>query len=131
MIFVRRLVDLRVANEPFSELAAVVGRLRADAEDGDVVFLISSVLIDKGRNLGPTPRSPLATVKKDNRGRGLLQRRWKLHGNVIDVFQNGFRKPRADIQYCHGFSFLKQKRNRLVFVCTIGPLARSGTSSAL
>jgi hypothetical protein len=66
VIFVRRLVDLRVANEPLAQLPAVFGRLRADAEDGDVVFLVSSVLIDKGRNLGPAPRSPLTAVEEDN-----------------------------------------------------------------
>jgi len=65
VILVRCLVDLRVANEPLAQLPAVVGRLRADPEDGDVVFLVSSVLIDKGRNLGTTPRSPLAAVDKN------------------------------------------------------------------
>jgi hypothetical protein len=66
VILVRRLVDLRIANEPLAQLPAVVGGLRADSEDGDVVFLISAVLVDKGRNLGPTPWSPLTAVEKNN-----------------------------------------------------------------
>ncbi len=69
----RRLVDLRITNDPLAELPAVFGRLRADPEDGDVVFLVPSVLIDKGRNLGPTPRSPLTAVEKDNRSRRFFQ----------------------------------------------------------
>ncbi len=93
----RRPVDLRVANNPLSELPAVLGRLRADAEDGDVVFPISSVFVDKGRNLGKAPRSPLTAVEKDNRGGRLLQYRWKFHWIVIDVFQSRMGKAHADI----------------------------------
>ena len=66
MILVRRLVDLRVANDTLAQLPAVVGGLRADPEDSDVVLLIPAVLIDKGRNLGPTPRSPLTAVENNN-----------------------------------------------------------------
>ena len=66
MILVRRLIDLRVTNETLAQLPAVVGGLRADPEDSDVVLLIPSVLIDKGRDLGPTPRSPLTAVEKNN-----------------------------------------------------------------
>jgi hypothetical protein len=69
MIPVRRLIDLRIANDPLAELPPVLRALRADPEDGDVVFLISSVFINKGRNLGPAPRSPLATVEENNRSR--------------------------------------------------------------
>jgi hypothetical protein len=98
VIFVRRLVDLRVANEPLAELPAVFGRLRADPEDGDIVFLISSVFVDKGRNLGPAPRSPLTAVEKDNRSRRLFQHRWKFHRIVIDIFQNRLGKSCSDIQ---------------------------------
>jgi len=98
VIFVRRLVDLRVANEPLSELPAVFGRLRADPENGDIVLLIPSVFVDKGRNLGPAPRSPLTSVEKDNRGRRSFQHRWKLHWIVIDIFQSRFGKSRADFQ---------------------------------
>ena len=98
VIFVRRLIDLRVANEPFAELPAVLGSLRTDAEDRNVVFLVPTVLIDKGRNLGPAPRSPLTAVEKDNRGRSLLQRRWKYDCIMIDIFQSRLRKHCADIQ---------------------------------
>jgi hypothetical protein len=78
VILVRRLIDLCVANKALAELPAVFGGLRADSEDGDIVFLVSSVLIDKGRNLGPTPRSPLTAVEENNRGRRFFQHRWKL-----------------------------------------------------
>ena len=60
---VSRLVDLRVANNPLAELAAVFRRLGADPENGDVIFLVSAVFIDKGRNLGPTPWSPLPAIE--------------------------------------------------------------------
>lgn len=105
MIPVRRLVDLRVANEPLAQLPAVFGGLRADPEDGDVVFLVSSVLINKGRNLGPTPRSPLTAVEKNNGGWRSRQHRWKLHWLVVDIIQTRRGKLCADIQQCHDFSF--------------------------
>ncbi len=98
VILVRCLVDLRVANNPVAELPAVFSRLRADPEDGDIVFLVPSVLIDKGRNLGPTPRSPLTAVEKDNRRRRLFQHRWKFHRIAIDILQNRFGESCADIQ---------------------------------
>ena len=101
----RRLVDLRVANEPLAQLPAVFGGLRADPEDGDVVFLVSSVLINKGRNLGPTPRSPLTAVEKNNGGWRSRQHRWKLHWLVVDIIQTRRGKLCADIQQCHDFSF--------------------------
>lgn len=87
MIAVCRLVDLRVANDPLAQLPAIFGGLWTDPEDGDLVFLVSSVLINKGRNLGPTPRSPLTTVEKHNRGWRSFQYRWKLHGMLVDIFQ--------------------------------------------
>jgi hypothetical protein len=98
VIFMRRLVDLRVANDPLAELPAVFRRLRADPEDGDIVFLIPSVLVDKGRNLGPAPRSPLTAVEKDNRGRRLFQHRWKCRWIAIDIFQSRLGESCADIQ---------------------------------
>jgi hypothetical protein len=98
VILVRRLVDLRVADKPLAQLPAVFGRLRADPENGDVVFLVSSVFINKGRNLGPAPRSPLTAVEKDNRSRRFPQHRWKVHGIVIDIFQTRLGKVCADIQ---------------------------------
>ena len=66
VILVRRLIDLSVANDPLAQLPAVFSGLRADPENRDVVFLVSSVLINKGRNLGPAPRSPLTAVKENN-----------------------------------------------------------------
>ena len=98
MILVRRLIDLGVADEPLTELPAVFGRLRADPENSDVVFLVSSVFINEGRNLGPAPRSPLTPVEKDNRSRRCHQHRWKLHGIVIDIFQTRLGKFCTDIQ---------------------------------
>jgi len=69
-MLVGRLVDLRIADDPLPQLPAMLGRLRADTENGDIMFLVSSVFVDKGRNLGPTPGSPLPAVKEnDRRGR--------------------------------------------------------------
>ncbi len=97
VIFVRRLVDLRVANDPLAELPAVFGALRADPEDSDLIFFVSSVLVDKGRNLGPAPRSPLAAVEKDNRcGRSFKGGR-KLNRQAVDIFQTRLGKSCADI----------------------------------
>jgi len=64
---VRRLVDLGIAYDPFPQLPTMLRRLGADPENGDVVFLVSSVFVDKGRNLGPAPGSPLPTIKENNR----------------------------------------------------------------
>jgi hypothetical protein len=71
VILVGRLIDLSIADDPLAQLPPVLGRLRADSENGDVVFLIPSVFVDKGRNLGPAPGSPLAAVKENNRRRRL------------------------------------------------------------
>jgi hypothetical protein len=98
MVPVRRLVDLRITNDTLAQLPAVLGGLRADPEDGDVVFLVSSILINKGRNLGPTPRSPLTAIEKNNGGWRSLEHRRKLHWLVVDIFQTRFGKVCAKIQ---------------------------------
>lgn len=98
MVLVRRLVELGITNDPFPQLPAVFGRLRADPENGDVVLLVSSVFVDKGRNLGPTPRSPLSAVKENDRSRCLLQHRWELYRFTIDILQGRCGKYRTDIQ---------------------------------
>ena len=105
MILVSRLVDQRVANDPLAELPAVFRRLRADPVDGDVIFLVPAVFVDKGRNLGPAPGSPLPAVEKDNRGRRFFQDRWEFNRISIDVLQRRLRESRAYIQNCHGISF--------------------------
>jgi hypothetical protein len=66
VILVSRLIELSIADDPLAQLPPVLGRLRTDSENGDVVFLIPSVLVNKGRNLGPAPGSPLAAVKENN-----------------------------------------------------------------
>jgi hypothetical protein len=66
VILVGRLVNLRITDDPLSQLPAMLGRLRTDPENGRVTFLVSPVFVDKGRNLGPTPRSPLTTVKEND-----------------------------------------------------------------
>lgn len=84
------LVELGVANNSLAQLAAVFRRLRADPEDGDIVLSESLVLVDKGRDLGPTPRSPLPTIEENDGGRRLLKNRWKLNRISIDILQ-GYR----------------------------------------
>jgi len=81
------LVELGIANDALAELPAVFRRLRANPEDGDVVRSESFVLVDKGRDLGPTPGSPLPPIEENNRGRRLLKNRWKLNRISIDILQ--------------------------------------------
>lgn len=85
MILVGRLVDLRIADDPLPQLPAMRGRLWTDPENGDIVFLVSPIFVDKGRNLGPTPRSPLPTVKENDGRRRLCQHRWKLYRFTVNV----------------------------------------------
>ena len=105
VMLVSRLVDLCVTNNPLAQLPAIFSRLGADPVDGDVIFLVSAVFIDKGRNLGPTPRSPLPAVEKNNRSRRLSQNRWEFNRISIDIRQSRLRESRADIQNCHCLSF--------------------------
>ena len=81
------LVELGVANNSLAQLPAIFRRLRANPEDGDVVLSESFVLVDKGRDLGPTPRSPLPPIEKNDGGRRFLEYRWKLHRIAIDILQ--------------------------------------------
>lgn len=104
MVFVGSLIDLCVTNQPFAELPAVFGCLGADPKDRDVILLVSTVLINKGRNLGPAPRSPLAAVKKHDRGRRLLQYRWKCNRSIVDILQGLRGKCCPNLQKCHNTS---------------------------
>ena len=91
------LVELGIANNSLAELPAVFRRLRANAEDGDVVLSESLVLVDKGRDLGPTPGSPLSPVEENDGGRRLLEHRWKLNRISIDILQGYRGKLCSDI----------------------------------
>jgi hypothetical protein len=91
------LIELGIANNPFAELPAIFRRLRANPEDGDVVFSESFVLIDKGRDLGPTPRSPLSPVEENDGGRRFVKDRWKLDRISIDIPQGYGGKFCSDI----------------------------------
>jgi hypothetical protein len=86
VIPVGRLIDLRIADDSLAQLPAMLGRLWTDTEDGRVVFLISPIFIDKGRNLGPTPGSPLTTVKENDRRWRLCQHRGELYRFAVNVF---------------------------------------------
>lgn len=97
VILVSCLVDSCVTNNPLAELPAVFSRLGADPVDGDVIFPVSAVFIDKGRNLGPAPRSPLPAVEENNRSRRLFQDRWEFNRISIDILQSRLRESRADI----------------------------------
>jgi hypothetical protein len=102
VISVSCLIEPSVANKPFTELPPVLAWLGADPEDRDVVFLVSTVLIDKGRDLGPAPRSPLAAVEEHNRGRRFLQHGRKRNRAIIDILQGLLGKRYPDFQKCHG-----------------------------
>lgn len=104
------LVELGVANNSLAQLPAIFRRLRANPEDGGVVLSESFVLVDKGRDLGPTPRSPLPPIEENDGGRRLLKDRWKLNRISIDILQGYRRKFCSDIQKCHCFSFHSARR---------------------
>jgi hypothetical protein len=95
--FVSCLIELGIANDSLAELPAVFRRLRANSEDGDVVFSESFVLVDKGRDLGPTPGSPLPPVEENDGGWRLTKDRWKLNRISLDILQRYCGKLRFDI----------------------------------
>lgn len=71
MTFVRRLIQTGVTEGAVPKLFAMVRTLGANPDDGHVVFAISLVLVNKGRNLGPAPGSPLTTIEEYDCGRSL------------------------------------------------------------
>lgn len=97
VILVSHLVELCVANNPLAQLPAVLSRLGADSVNGDVILLVSAVLIDEGLNLGPTPRSPLTAVEKNDRSRRRAQNRWEYNRVSIDILQGRLRKSCSNI----------------------------------
>ena len=91
------LIELGIANDSITKLPAVCRRLRANAENGDVVFSESFVFVDKGRDLGPTPGSPLPAVKENDGGGCFLKDRRKLNRISIDLLEGCRGKLRADV----------------------------------
>jgi hypothetical protein len=68
-----RAIFLTVARDALEKFLTLVGRLDADAENLDLAFNVSFGLINKGRHLGPAPRSPTAAVEKYYRRRSLSE----------------------------------------------------------
>jgi len=59
-----RPVFLAIASHALEKFLALFRRLNANAEDLNFSFEISFPLVNKGRHLGPAPRSPAATIEK-------------------------------------------------------------------
>ena len=99
-------IFLTVASDPLSQLSPLFRRLDADAEDLDLFGDISFRFINEGRNLGPAPGSPPATVEK-NHGCGRLgEDLWKIHGLAVDVLKLRRREFFADCQHASSFNRL-------------------------
>ena len=97
MVLMGRLIHLSIVNGSPTELLSMICGLWTDAEDGHVIFPVSFVLVDKGRNLGSTPWSPLATVEKDDRCRCLCEDCWELNYLPINILQFSSRKFAAKL----------------------------------
>ena len=91
-----RTVFLAVTRYPLSQLSSLFRRLDADAEDLDLFGNVSFRFINEGRNLGPAPGSPAATVEKDHGCGRLGEDLWKIHGLAVDVLKLRSRKFFAD-----------------------------------
>ena len=82
-----RPVLLAIARHAVEKFSAFFRRFNADAEDLNFSFEIALPLVDKGRHLGPAPRSPAAAVKENYRRRRLREHGGKFDGCPIDVFE--------------------------------------------
>ena len=83
-----RTVLLTVARHTLEKFLSFVRRVDANADDLHVAFQISFPLVDKGRHLGPAPRSPTATIEKNNRGRRRAEDRWKFDRDAVDILKS-------------------------------------------
>jgi hypothetical protein len=99
-----RPVLLAVARDALKKLLAFLRRLDADAQDMYFPFEISFPFINKGRHLGPAPRSPPATVEKYHRRRRVFKNRGKVDGGAVDVVEHRRGKLIADCQLSHDFA---------------------------
>lgn len=61
-------VLLAVPGDTFQKLSALFRWIDADAQNLDSLRKVSLGLVDKGRHLGPAPRSPTAAVEEDDGG---------------------------------------------------------------
>ena len=80
-------VFLAVTGDALKKFLADFGRLDADAEDLNFTFEIAFPLVNKGRHLGPAPRSPTAAVKEHDRCRRVRENGGKLDRRTVDVLQ--------------------------------------------
>ena len=82
-----RAVFLAVAGNPIDKFLTLFRRFDTDTEDLHFPFHVTLGFIDKGRHLGPAPRSPTAAIEK-NDGRGDLgEHSGKLGHAAFDVQQ--------------------------------------------
>ena len=82
-----RLVLLAIQRHALEQFLALFRRFNADAENLHFSFQVSFPFVNKGRHLGPAPRSPAATLEANHRGRRLGERRGKCDGHAIVVFE--------------------------------------------
>jgi hypothetical protein len=96
-----RAIFLAVAGDALAQLAPFFRRLDANAEDLDFLRHISLGFVNKGRHLGPAPRSPTAAIKKYDGGRCLSERRGEFDGDAVDVLKFGQWKIVPDFYLGH------------------------------
>ncbi len=82
-----RPVFLAVARDALAQSAAFFGGLDAHAKNLDLFGNIPFGFVDKGRHLGPAPRSPAAAVKENHGRRRLSEHSWKFDRRAVNVFE--------------------------------------------
>ncbi len=97
MSFMTRLVELGILDGPLPELPPMLCGLGAGPDDCNTELSEPFVFINKGRNLGPAPRSPLAAVEKNHRGRHLLEDSGKLNRLPVDILEHRVWESRTDL----------------------------------
>lgn len=94
-----RPVFLAVARDALAQFATFFGGLDAHTKNLDLFGNIPFGFIDKGRHLGPAPRSPAAAVKEDDGRRRSSEDSWKFDGRAVNVFELRAGKRVADLQF--------------------------------
>ena len=92
-----RPIFLTIARDAVAQLASLFSGLDAHAKNLDLFGNIPFGFIDKGRHLGPAPRSPAAAVKEDHGRRRSSEDSWKFDGRAVNVFEFRGGKSVADL----------------------------------
>ncbi len=92
-----RPVFLAIAGDALAQFASLFGGLDTHTENLDLLGNVSLGFIDKGRHLGPAPRSPAAAVKEDDGRRRSSEHSWKFDRRAVNVFEFHAGKIVADL----------------------------------